>query len=187
MGAGDVNEESLDLELFTSRPKGERDVEFAEFMAAAMGALHKSAYLLCGDAHRADELTQHALERTYRAWPRARQGDPLSYARRVLVNLRIDGWRRTRREVLTDPHALPERGAAWTDPEHAHRDEVLRALLRLPLKQRRVVVLRYLMDLSEEQVAAELDIPRGTVKSTASRALATLRSTLDTVTNRSAT
>jgi len=184
---GGVSDESLELDLFTARPKGERDAEFAEFMVGAIGPLQRSAYLLCGDAHRADELTQHALERTYRAWPRARQGDPLSYARRVLVNLRIDGWRRTRREVLTDPHTLPERAAAWTDPDHAHRDEVLRALLMLPLKQRRVVVLRYLLDLSEEQVAAELDIPRGTVKSTASRALLRLRSTLEPVTKRSAT
>jgi len=184
---GGVSDESLELDLFTSRPKGERDAEFADFMAKSMGALHRTAFLLCGDADRADELTQHALERTYRAWPRARQGDPLSYARRVLVNLRIDGWRRTRREVLTDPHTLPKRAAAWTEQDHAHRDEVLRALRMLPLKQRRVVVLRYLLDLSEAQVAAELDIPRGTVKSTASRALVTLRSTLDAVPNRSAT
>jgi len=182
-----VSEESIELDLLTSRPKGERDAEFAEFMAESMGALHRTALLLCGDVDRADELTQHALERTYRAWPRARRGDPLSYARRILVNLRIDGWRRTRREVLTDPHALPEREAAWNGPDHAHRDEVLRALLKLPLKQRRVVVLRYLLDLSEAQVAAELDIPLGTVKSTASRALLTLRSTLDAVTSRSAT
>lgn len=134
-----------------------------------------------------EPTSSHALERTYRAWPRARQGDPLSYARRVLVNLRIDGWRRTRREVLTDPHALPEREAVGTDPDHARPDEVLRALLMLPVKQRRVVVLRYLLDLSEAQVAAELDIPLGTVKSTASRALLTLRSILDPVTNWSTT
>jgi len=184
---GGVSDESLELELFTSRPKGERDAEFADFMAGSLGALHRTAFLLCGDVDRADELTQHALERTYRAWPRARERDPLSYARRVLVNVRIDGWRRTRREVLTDPLALPERAAEWTDPDVARRDEVLRALLLLPLRQRRVVVLRYLLDLSEAQVAAELDIPLGTVKSTASRALVTLRSTLDAVTNRSAT
>src|SRR5665647_3597055 len=79
-----VSDESLELDLFTSRPKGERDAEFADFMAKSMGALHRTAFLLCGDADRADELTQHALERTYRAWPRVRQGDPLSYARRVL-------------------------------------------------------------------------------------------------------
>src|SRR5665647_1200119 len=73
-----VSDESLELDLFTSRPKGERDAEFADFMAKSMGALHRTAFLLCGDADRADELTQHALERTYRAWPRVRQGDPLS-------------------------------------------------------------------------------------------------------------
>lgn len=184
MGAEVVSDESLELELITSRPAGGRDAEFAEFMAASMSALHRSAFLLCGDAHRADELTQHALERTYRAWPRAREGDPLAYARRVLMNLRIDGWRRTRREVLADPHELAEQDTAWTDPDHADRDEVLRALLALPVKQRRVVVLRYLLDLSEAQIAAELDIPLGTVKSTGSRALVSLRTSLEPSINR---
>ena len=76
------------------------------------------------------------------------------------MNLRIDGWRRTRREVLTDPHALPERTAAASDPDRS-QDEVLRALLALPLKQRRVVVLRYLLDLSESQVAPSSTSPAG--------------------------
>ena len=177
MGAGAVSDESLELELLTTRSAGERDAEFAAFMAASMPALHRSAFLLCGDAHRADELTQHALERTYRAWKRAREGDPLAYARRVVMNLRIDGWRRTRREVLADPHTLAGH-AEWTDPDLGERDEVLRALLALPLKQRRVVVLRYLLDLSEAEVAEDLDLPLGTVKSTASRALASLRADL---------
>jgi len=178
MGAEVVSDESLELELLTAHSSGDRDAEFTAFMAASMPALHRSAFLLCGDAHRADELTQHALERTYRAWPRAREGDPLAYARRVLMNLRVDGWRRTRREVLADPHTLAGHDAPWTDPDLGERDEVLRALLALPLKQRRVVVLRYLLDLSEAEVAADLDLPLGTVKSTASRALARLRSTL---------
>jgi RNA polymerase sigma-70 factor (sigma-E family) len=176
-GSRVVSDESLELELLTARIEGDRDAEFAAFMAASMPALHRSAFLLCGDAHRADELTQHALKRTYRAWPRARAGDPMAYARRVLMNLRVDGWRRTRREVLVDPHTLGH-DAPWTDPDLGDRDEVLRALLALPLKQRRVVVLRYLLDLSEAEVAAELDVPLGTVKSTASRALASLRSAL---------
>src|SRR5665648_1249819 len=99
-GSRVVSDESLELELLTAHSSGDRDAEFTAFMAASMPALHRSAFLLCGDAHRADELTQHALERTYRAWSRAREGDPLAYARRVLMNLRVDGWRRTRREVL---------------------------------------------------------------------------------------
>lgn len=173
-----MSDEGLELELLIARPAGDRDAEFAAFMAASMPELHRTAYLLCGDAHRADELTQHALERTYRAWPRASAGDPLAYARRVVMNLRVDGWRRTRREVLADPHLLAGRSSAWTDPDLGERDEVIRALVALPLKQRRVVVLRYLLDLSEAEVAAELDMPLGTVKSTASRALASLRSAL---------
>lgn len=180
-----MSDESLELELFPSRRRATRDEEFTEFMAASMRELHRTAFLLCGDAHQADELTQHALERTYRAWSRARERDPLAYARRTLMNLRVDGWRRTRREVLADPHGLPERAAA-AHPEHADHDDVIRALQQLPLKQRRVVVLRFLLDLSETQVAAEVGIPLGTVKSTASRALASLRSTLGpTMTGRS--
>ena len=173
-----MSDESLELELLTDRPSRDRDEEFSAFMAASMPALYRTAFLLCGDGHRADELTQHALERTFRAWPRASAGDPLAYARRVLMNLRVDGWRRTRREILADPHVLASRAKHWTDPDPGERDEVVRALVALPLRQRRVVVLRYLLDLSEAEVAAELDMPLGTVKSTASRALASLRSAL---------
>jgi RNA polymerase sigma-70 factor (sigma-E family) len=144
------------------------------------------AFLLSGDAHRAEELTQQTFERCYRHWHKARQGDPLVYARRVLANLRIDAWRRTRREVLTGPDDLPQddvrvaRAAARMPTRTVDdRDAVVRALLRLPLKQRRVVVLRHLLDLSESEVSSELGIPLGTVKSTASRGLAHLRAILD--------
>lgn len=171
-----------DVHVVVDRPAGNRNDEFTAFMASSADALFKTAYLLCGDAHRAEELTQQTLERTYRAWPRAREGDPLSYARRILVNLRIDTWRRVRREVLTDPASMPDSTATGPDEGHG-RDDVVRALVALPLKQRRVVVLRHLLDLSETQVAAELEIPIGTVKSTAARAMTTLRSTLGAVPN----
>ncbi|WP_425955447.1 SigE family RNA polymerase sigma factor [Xylanimonas sp. McL0601] len=167
----------------------DRNAEFTAFMRDAHGPLHRMAFLLCGDAHRADELTQQALERTYRAWSRARVGDPLAYARKVLANLRIDGWRRTRREVLAGPDDLPQlpdggARASGGIPRTAtaavdDRDAVVRALLLLPLKQRRVVVLRHLLDLTEAEVAAELGVPVGTVKSNASRGLAHLRAILE--------
>jgi RNA polymerase sigma-70 factor (sigma-E family) len=164
----------------------DRNAEFTAFMREAHEPLHRMAYLLCGDAHRADELTQQTFERTYRAWSRARQGDPLAYARKVLANLRVDVWRRTRREVLAGPDALPDGAAPRTAPVHRpataavdDRDAVVRALLLLPLKQRRVVVLRHLLDLSEAEVAAELGVPVGTVKSSASRGLAHLRAILE--------
>ena len=163
-----------------------KNEEFTAFMREAKDPLHRMAFLLSGDAHRAEELTQQTFERCYRHWHKARQGDPLIYARRVLANLRIDAWRRTRREVLTGPDDLPQddarvaRAAARMPTRTVDdRDAVVRALLRLPLKQRRVVVLRHLLDLSESEVSSELGIPLGTVKSTASRGLAHLRAILD--------
>lgn len=151
-----------------------RDVEFAEFMAANEQTLLRAAWLLCGDAHRAEDLTQQALVRTYVAWPRARRIDPLAYARRVLVNLRTDTWRRTRREHLVAPDAVPDRPTHQGDRVE-DRDRLVSALAVLSARQRRVVVLRYLLDLSEAEVATDLGISVGTVKSTASRALARLR------------
>ncbi|MFJ4109497.1 SigE family RNA polymerase sigma factor [Oerskovia enterophila] len=168
-----------------------RNAEFTVFMEQAVGPLHRMAYLLCGDQHRAEELTQQTFERTYRAWSRARDGDPLVYARRILANLRVDTWRRTRREVLSGPEDLQGHveelavaprggGPVRTAPAGVDdRDLVVRALLQLPLKQRRVVVMRHLLDLSESEVSTELGLPVGTVKSTASRALARLRTILD--------
>ena len=152
--------------------------EFVDFVRSAKDPLYRTAYLLSGDPHRADDLVQQTLERTWRSWRSARRGDPLVWSRRILANLRIDTWRRTRREVLTgtDPRVATDGGEGVVDG----RDAVVRALLTLPIKQRRVVVLRHLLDLSELEVAAELGIPVGTVKSTASRALARLRETMDT-------
>lgn len=154
---------------------GGRDQEFLEFVAASGRYLLRTAVLLCGDPVRAEELVQATYERTYRSWRVARDGDPRAYARRVLVNLRIDGWRRTRREVLVDPAALPDPAG----PDHAAavvaRNAVVRALARLPLAQRRVVVLRHLLDLTETEVADELQISVGTVKSHHARGIARLR------------
>ncbi|WP_407342257.1 SigE family RNA polymerase sigma factor [Pengzhenrongella phosphoraccumulans] len=154
-----------------------RDEGFAAFMASHQGDLLRTAWLLCGDAHRAEELTQQALVRTYAAWPRASGGDPLAYARRVLVNLRVDTWRRRRREVLTPPERMPDSGVP-ADGRADDRDQLVRALATLTTRQRRVIVLRHLLDLPESEVAAELGITVGTVKSTASRALAALRASM---------
>ena len=155
--------------------RADRDAEFAAFMAADAGALLHTAWLLCGDAHRAEELTQQALVSTYLAWPRARETDPLAYARRTLANARIDAWRRRRREVLTDPQTAPDAGSPSHEDRLADRDRLVRALRLLPARQRRVVVLRYFVGLAEAEVAQELDVSLGTVKSTASRGLARLR------------
>lgn len=144
-------------------------------MLANQDDLLRTAWFLVGDAGRAEELTQQALVRTYVAWPRARR-DPLAYTRRVLVNLRTDTWRRRRRETLVNSRDLPD-GLVPQDPGVEDRDQLARLLEVLSARQRRVVVLRYFLDLSESEVADELNISVGTVKSTASRALAALRQT----------
>jgi RNA polymerase sigma-70 factor (sigma-E family) len=154
---------------------GTRDQEFLAFVRASGRYLLHTAVLLCGDRVRAEELVQATYERTYRSWREARDGDPQAYARRVLVNLRIDGWRRTRREVVVDPVALPDRAGPDSTGAVVARNAVVQALARLPLAQRRVVVMRHLLDLTQTEVARELDISVGTVKSHHARGIARLR------------
>lgn len=159
----------------SSRSK-QRDAEFAIFMREAGPALLRTAWLLTGDHHRAQELTQASLVKTYVAWPRVRRGEAPAYARRVLVNHRTDTWRSTRKEVTTDevPEAAPgvARDATVTVD---NRDLVVRLLRDLPEQQRKIVVLRYYTDLSEKATADALGISVGTVKSAASRGLAAVR------------
>src|SRR5690242_13319363 len=106
-------------------------------MEQAGPSLLRTAWLLTGDHHRAQELTQASLVKTYAAWPRVREGEALAYARRVLVNHRTDVWRATRREVVTDtPPETPARaveGAGRRDAEGTSddRDQVVRLLRTL--------------------------------------------------------
>ena len=168
------------VDRVSSGPPMDKDTEFTAFMTQAAPALGKTAWLLCGDTHQADELVQQALVRTYLAWSTARDGDPLAYARRVLANQRIDTWRKRRREVITDPVDIPDHGRTDTDTARsADRDQLTRALATLTTKQRRVIVLRHFIGLSEAETADDLGISTGTVKSTASRALAQLRAVLE--------
>ncbi|GAB3161201.1 SigE family RNA polymerase sigma factor [Myceligenerans halotolerans] len=161
------------------RTTGGKTERFTAFAEGATPMLSRLAFLLTGDEHRARDLVQQALERTYLAWGRVADGNPEAYARRIVVNARIDGWRKRRRETLADPAELWD--ARTPDPTSGvlHRDELVRALRTLPPAQRRVIVLRYLYDLSEADTAAELGVSAGSVKSAASRGLARLRTVLD--------
>lgn len=166
--------------------KSTRDAQFAAFMTQASPALLHTAWLLTGNRAAARELVQSALVATYARWPKVDQTQALAYTRRVLVNQRIDGWRRTRRESLTDD--IPDQGPAAayqsaSPPDELlvdARDEIVRMLQGLPEQQRKVVVLRYYHDLSERAVAEALGISQGAVKSAASRGLAALRHTRNT-------
>lgn len=150
--------------------------DFEEFVAARSTALWRSAYLLTGDAHRAEDLLQAALVKTWRRWDRiVRREAAEAYVRTALVSTYTDWWRRRwNGEVPTGE--LPEGAPAPSEATRVDvRRDVLAALALLPRGQRAVVVLRYFDDLTEAQTAAALGVSVGTVKSQTSRALATLR------------
>ncbi|MFI5710460.1 SigE family RNA polymerase sigma factor [Kribbella sp. NPDC051620] len=156
--------------------RAKRDREFCEFVQARRSRLMGAAYLLCGNRHDAEDLVQVALTKLYTAWPRIRtRGAEDAYVRRILANATIDASRRPwQRERSTEQ--LPEVGV--TGPDVEGRDELVRALATLGPGQRRILVLRYWLDLTIEEIAIDLRISPGTVKSQASRGLANLRSQL---------
>ena len=156
------------------------DGEFREFMRARWPSMVRLAYGLTGDQGHAEDVTQAAFARAYASWPRVRRsGDPNAYVRQIVVNQNRNRFRKHRvPERLTD--SPPEPGpahAAWTDTTRHYDDRsvLIGALQRLGPRQRAVIVLRYWMDLTEHETAAVLNCSVGTVKSQASRALATLR------------
>ncbi|TDV54935.1 SigE family RNA polymerase sigma factor [Actinophytocola oryzae] len=154
------------------------DEEFSAYFAARVHVLRNTAHLLCGDWHRAEDITQLAMLRLYVAWPRLARRDVLdAYARRVVVRtfLAEDRRGRWRREQLTD---TPPDVAATVDGDGTERLLLTRALAAVPPRQRVVLVLRYWNDLSVAEVAATLRCSAGTVKSQAARGLATLRQRL---------
>ena len=152
----------------------QREIEFQEFVLTQRAALYRMAFLLSGERGLAEDLVQTAFERTFARWRRLRDQDPVNYARRIIANSNVDRWRRGKgREVLTD-HP-PELTSDDPAPQIAGQDAVLRALADLSIKERRVIVLRFLLDMSEEETGRALKIPVGTVKSTANRAVGKLR------------
>ncbi|GIG56840.1 DNA-directed RNA polymerase sigma-70 factor [Longispora fulva] len=151
---------------------------FDEFVRTRYQALLRSAYLLTGDRHLAEDLVQDALARTYGAWRRLDSGgNAEAYTRKILYNLQVSWWRRRRvAEVL--PGELSDTAVRGDHADgSALRITLHRALLRLPARMLAVVVLRYFEDRSEVETAQILDCAVGTVKSTASKALARLRDT----------
>lgn len=160
--------------------------DYVAFVRARQGPLLRSAFMICGDHHLAQDLLQDALVKLASRWERLRDEAPEAYVRRILYRDSVSSWRRTRREVVADHdpdgvvtplHArADERVQDWVSGAH-----VREALLLLPPRQRAVIVLRYYEDLSEVDIADALGISRGTVKSQASDAMRTLRKLLPDV------
>jgi RNA polymerase sigma-70 factor (sigma-E family) len=156
-----------------------RDADFAAYLAARQPSLLRTAYLLTGNRHDAEDLVQVAFAKLYLSWDKVRnQGSMDGYVRRILVNEHNSLWRRAwkKREHTADDSMLH----ALDTPQHDTTDDGVGTALwdvvqTLPRKARAVVVLRYYEELSEGETAAVLGISVGTVKSQTSRALAALR------------
>ncbi|WP_078897001.1 SigE family RNA polymerase sigma factor [Streptomyces sp. XY431] len=156
---------------------GVRELGFEGFAATRWRRLVRTAYLLTGDYHEAEDVVQATLAKVFRSWSRiSRLDEPDAYVHRALVNNNLSRHRRRRVRQLLVP-VLPERahsaGTGHRDVEE--RSVLLQALAELPPRQRAVVVLRYWEDMSEQQVAEVLGCSAGNVKSQASRGLAKLR------------
>ncbi|MFF7180223.1 SigE family RNA polymerase sigma factor [Streptomyces sp. NPDC008121] len=165
---------------YESAASYEPDVEddgFAAFAVAAWPRLVRTAQLLTGDFHEAEDLVQTTLAKVYCRWRRVPRAEIDFYVRRALINNNLSRLRRRRVAHLLTP-VLPD------SVRHAHaghaeaveqRTAVLAALADLPARQRAVMVLRYWEDLSEQEIANVLHCSIGTVKTHARRGLAALR------------
>jgi len=155
----------------------DRDNAFCDYVTERRAQLYRSAYLLCGDPHRAEDVVQDALMRLYVAWPRAARANNVdAYARRIVLNSHYDQarrpWRREKAVAAGPDRAMPD-GFPAEDAQ-----ALWAALRQLPTGQRKVVVLRHIWGLSVEETAVDLGISTGTVKSQTKDALAALRRAL---------
>lgn len=163
-----------------SPPRRAHDEQFAQYFGARADSMRGTAYLLCGDWHRAEDLVQTTFVKLYRAWNRVSGRDTLdAYTRKILVRTFLDETRRGffARERVTGEHAdsaAPARGD--TDD----RLVLLQALTKVPPRQRVALVLRYWADLSIEDTADTMRCSAGTVKSQAARGLVALRALVPT-------
>lgn len=153
----------------------DRDQGFTDYFASRSGAMRGTAYLLCGDWHRAEDLVQTAFVKLYRAWNRVSAHDTLdAYTRRILVRTYLDEKRRGFffREKPTADH-----GEMTAPPAGSLEDRLvmLHALTAVAPRQRAALVLRFFEDMSVEDTARAMGCSEGTVKSQTARGLDALR------------
>ncbi|GIF53203.1 RNA polymerase sigma-70 factor (sigma-E family) [Asanoa ferruginea] len=152
---------------------------YEEFADVQLGAMLRYAVMLCGDPHLAQDLVQETMVRVQLNWRKVARADaPDRYVRRMITNQYLD-WRRgswLRRVLL---RAEPDEASRVSPVDHAQttadRDQIWTWLARLPKAQRAALVLRYYEDLPDAEIAEILGCAVGTVRSSISRALATLR------------
>ena len=165
------------------------EADYAEFYTSAWPRLFRLTYAITGDVGRAEDAVQSALAKAYASWHRVSSArHPEAYVRQMAVNevlgVRRRSWWKAERSGHVPDVEVPDSA----EQELVDRDELWAGLLALAPRQRAVLVLRYYEDLSEQQIAEVLGCSRGTVKSQAADALATLRrryaATADLVTER---
>ena len=155
----------------------DREPAFSAYVAARRAQLFRTACLLCGDPHRAEDIVQDTLARLYATWPRVIRADNVEgYVRRILVNTHYSDRRRPWRRESTGTTSVDLALEPGLAPEDA--DAIWTAIRNLPAGQRKVIVLRHIWDCSVEQTAADLGVSTGTVKRQSHDALTTLRRAL---------
>lgn len=158
------------------RPAWEND--YTEFFVARAAGLRRTAYTMCGDWQVAEDLVQTTFVRLYVHWPRVRQETADAYARRILTNLFLNRHRVGARERVTAD--VPDTvAAARLEDQVGNRLDLTAALAALTPRQRAVIALRYVDDLTIAEVADLLGLSEGTVKSHGARAIDALRSALN--------
>ncbi len=157
------------------------DAAFSAFFAENSESIRRIAYLICGDWHKADDLTQTAFVKLYGAWERVRDPAAITaYLRSCLMRAAVDEsrrpWRRERVVEILPEHAEPDSdlGALVAD-----RELFRRALSEVPAGQRAALVLRYYEGLDVAATAAALGCSEGNVKSQTARGLAALRTAVE--------
>jgi RNA polymerase sigma-70 factor (sigma-E family) len=150
-------------------------VTFDEWTRSGLPRLLRFATVLCGSGDLAEDVVQDVALKAHRNWDRiSAAGSPDAYLRRMVVNEYLS-WRRKWSRFVPRAEIVPAENTADHADRTADRDELLGELAKLPRRQRAVLVLRYFGGLTDNEIAETLDCSPGTVRSHASRALATLR------------
>jgi|SRR5215475_7633916 len=160
--------------------RAETESEYVEYVRARWLWLHRTAYVLCGDADRAEDIAQATVVALYPRWRRVSTLDNVDgYVRRMLVRRFLDETRRGWSRIVLTAQA-PEPAA--TAPSDADAAAVVHsALRRLAPRQRAALVLRFMYDLSVADTAAAMGCSEGNVKSQTARGLAALRPLLSSL------
>jgi RNA polymerase sigma-70 factor (ECF subfamily) len=149
--------------------------DFDEFYRLSKDGCFRAVMASVGSRAVAEDIVAEAFARAWAGWAKvSRHPAPQAWVLRTALNMRVSWWRRRWREVGLEPGEVPARPGGAAPPDHV-ADEVLDAVLRLPLRQRQVIGLRVFLDLDTTQTADVLSIAPGTVKAHLARAIAALR------------